>query len=496
MTKPIKKCGKENAAFFGIRAKISGMAILLVVLSGSWIAWRADAMTVDTLKQQLVMRGISIARDVAARSVDPVLTNNIYDLFRLVQDTLENNTDVAYLFIQDQQGEVLVHSFTDHGVSGELRDFNRVAGQDRYHIATFDSEQGVIHDIAVPVFEGRGGTVRLGMGEAGLQVTMRQMMLSLHTSIAIAFLIGIAVAYILASLLAVPLRHLIAGTRAIADGDFSVRVLSWTKDEVGQLTNAFNLMADKLGAYRDENAATTAELERKERLRIQLVERLIGAQEDERKRISRELHDETGQLLTAMKLGLKVMSESSDPEQIKAVTAELREILNLTLDEVSALARELRPSVLDDIGLHAALSRYVDVCSVWVDKKIAFHSHGLEEYRFPFYLETAVYRIVQEALTNVRKYAKARNISVSVSYRDDMLTAIIKDDGVGFTPADVLDGSNSKRGLGLFGMQERAALVGGDLEIKSASCEGTSVTLKVPWKGEQSDKKTNTYNAD
>jgi signal transduction histidine kinase len=482
------------SSLIGIRAKISGMAILLVVLSGSWITWRADSMTVSILKQQLVMRGVSIARDVAARSVDPVFTSNIYDLHRLVQDTLENNTDVTYLFIQDNQGKVLVHSFTEQGMPPQLRGFNQVEGDERYRLASFRSEHGVVHDIAVPVFEGRAGTVRLGMDESGLLAVTQQMTRSLHASIAIAFTIGVVIAYILASLLVVPLRHLIAGTRAIAEGNFSVRVKSWTKDEVGQLTEAFNLMAGKLGAYSDENTAATAELERKERLRIQLVERLIYAQEDERKRIARELHDETGQLLTAMKLGLKVISETSDPDQIRSVTEEMREILSLTLDEVSALARDLRPSVLDDMGLHAALSRYVEMCSSWVDKKIAFKSTGLKEYRFPFYVETAVYRIVQEALNNMRKYAMARNISVTVSYKNDILTAIVKDDGVGFSPDDVLDGSK-RTGLGLFGMQERAALIGGELIIKSAPCEGTTITLRVPWRREEVESKTDKYNA-
>ncbi|MBS4023879.1 MAG: HAMP domain-containing protein [Dethiobacter sp.] len=252
------RLGPRLSNIIGIRAKISGIAILLVLLLGSWIAWRSDSTTTGILKQQLEMRGVSIARDVAARSVDPALTNNIFELFRLVQDTLENNTDVAYLFIQDNAGNIMVHSFLGHGVSTGLRDFNHVSGGERYRLAPFRSELGVVYDIAVPIFEGRAGTVRLGMQESGMLAAARQMMLSMYISLAVAFIISIVAAYMMANLLVVPLHQLIAGTRAVAESDFSVRVRRWTKDEVGQLTDAFNLMAEKLGAYREENLAATA----------------------------------------------------------------------------------------------------------------------------------------------------------------------------------------------------------------------------------------------
>jgi signal transduction histidine kinase len=473
----------------GIRGKIMGIAVFTVLLLGWWITWQAHTTSTRVLQEQLEMRGISIARDVAARSVDPVFTHNLYELHLLVKDTLQNNDDIVYIFIQDTLGEVLVHSFAE-GVPEGLHSFNPVSGTERYKLLTFSSENGLIHDVAVPIFAGRAGTVRLGMGEGGLRQIVADMTGSMLMSVFIVFSVGMVAAYFLATLLNRPLLSLIDGTRSVAAGDFLVRVEPWARDELGQLAETFNLMTDKLHIYREENLATRAELERKEKLRIQLVEKLISAQEDERMRISRELHDETSQSLTSMKLGLRVIEGEQDQDRIHAVAADLREMLGQTLDEVSALARDLRPSVLDDLGLEAALSRLVEKTAVRLNKPVGFHREGLEKARFPTYLETAVYRIIQEALTNVMKYAQAENVSVVVCLSEKLFTAIVEDDGVGFTLADVLSGKDGHQGLGLFGMQERAAIIGGKLEIESAPGEGTTIYLTVPLGGEGSAGKT------
>lgn len=479
----LQACWRWFNNLTGIRGKVMGIAVLLVLLLGSWITWRSYITTTGVLQHQLEMRGISLARDVAARSVDPVFTNNLYELHRLLRDTLDNNEDIVYLFITDPQGDVLVHSFPSAGVPDGLVGFNKAGGEERFSLATFYSEKGLIHDIAVPIFDGRAGTVRLGMGEDGLRRIVRHMVSSLLLSTTALFIVGILLSYLLASLLVVPLKQLISGTRAVASGDFSVRVPPWSRDELGQLAEAFNFMAGKLAEYKKENLAARSELERKEKLLSQLVEKLIYAQEEERKRIARELHDETSQSLTSMKLGLKVIEDAKDIAKARQVAGELREMLGTTLEEVSALARDLRPSVLDDMGLKAALALYIDKCSTRLDGKIDFHLDGLDGQRFPPYVETAVYRIVQEALTNVMKYARAENISVVVRYREGVLTAIVEDDGIGFCLQEILSGGAVRKGLGLFGMQERASLIGGELEIESSPGEGTTVYLNVPLTG-------------
>ena len=145
------------------------------------------------------------------------------------------------------------------------------------------------------------------------------------------------------------------------------------------------------------------------------------------------------------------------------------------------LATELRPSLLDDLGLDAAIQRYTKEYSAKMKINVDLHVSGLSGQRLPSEVEVAVYRIIQEALTNIAKYAEASNVSVVLRYRDSLLMAIIEDDGKGFDVNSVM-ASEAESRLGLFGMYERASLIGGKLTIESQPAAGTTVFLKIPLK--------------
>jgi signal transduction histidine kinase len=217
-----------------------------------------------------------------------------------------------------------------------------------------------------------------------------------------------------------------------------------------------------------------------ETARAQLLQRLVTAQEDERRRISRELHDQMGQHIAALMLGLKALKTSSDVllpanQQLQ----ELYELSNQLAEEVHHLARELRPAALDDLGLHTALSNYVEQWSEHTGITIDFHSLGLEKKRISPQIETTVYRIVQEALTNVLKHASANRVSVIIEHRDDQIRALVEDDGKGFD-SDTMPATGSDAGLGLIGMKERVALVGGKFNVESQPGSGTTVVVRIP----------------
>jgi len=218
-------------------------------------------------------------------------------------------------------------------------------------------------------------------------------------------------------------------------------------------------------------AAVAVELS--ERIERESFRRVVNAQELERRRLARELHDETGQALTSILLGLRALEETLETDESRAATSQLRELVVATLQDVRRLALELRPSALDDFGLVAALENLASTFGEQTGIAVDFGA-ALGEERLPAEVETALYRIVQESLTNVVKHARARHVSIALSKREGSVKAVVEDDGQGFDPAQV-DG-----GFGLVGMGERLALLGGRLRIESNAESGTTIAVDVP----------------
>jgi signal transduction histidine kinase len=205
------------------------------------------------------------------------------------------------------------------------------------------------------------------------------------------------------------------------------------------------------------------------------VERIVSGQEQERRRLSRELHDETGQALTSILLGLKAIEETQGTDQFPAALAELRTLVVATLQDVRRLAVELRPKALDDFGLVPTLERLTSTFEEQTG--IATHLESrLPETRLPTEIETVLFRVVQEALTNVVKHARAQHVSVILQARAGRVVVMIEDDGRGFAGK----GTQSGDGIGLLGMRERIALVGGRLEVETSAGGGTRIVVEVP----------------
>lgn len=253
----------------------------------------------------------------------------------------------------------------------------------------------------------------------------------------------------------------------------------WQKFFFQQIGGLFNKMMESLQANWKKNLEPQKQLEEKEGMHLDLLNKIIAAQEEERKRIARELHDETSQSLTSLMLGLKLIHQAKNLEEVKSLSTDLRELIYKTLEEIQWLSYELRPRSLDDLGLSAALKRYVKELSHHADLDIVYDMEGCRDIRLNSIMETTVYRVVQESLTNVRRHACAQKVKVFLRCSDRNMQAIIEDDGKGFD----LDAIQKKQQtLGLFGMNERAALVGGKLSIDTEQGKGTKVTLAIPMK--------------
>ena len=227
----------------------------------------------------------------------------------------------------------------------------------------------------------------------------------------------------------------------------------------------------RLGEMFAQRASVAVDLSR--RVAQDALRRIVAAQELERRRLARELHDETGQALTSILLGLRTVESAQTQPDVKAAAEELRELVLSTLHDVRRLAVELRPKALDDFGLEPALERLTTTFGEQTAISVDYHARIAE--RLPADVETTLYRIVQEALTNIVKHAQATRVSVVVTRQRNSVKAVIEDDGIGFEQEETRED-----GLGLLGMRERLQLVGGRFTIESAAGSGTTIVAEVP----------------
>jgi signal transduction histidine kinase len=230
-----------------------------------------------------------------------------------------------------------------------------------------------------------------------------------------------------------------------------------------------------------ENATLYGELKSHDAARGELLHRIVSAQEAERQRVARELHDETGQSLSALALGLKGTAETikSNPTQAALQLEELRRETSAALDALRRLVVDLRPSLLDDLGLPAALRWYVDDFGERVPVRARMLVHGIPR-RLASDVESVLFRVAQESLTNVAKHAKASSVSLALTFRDALVSLEVADDGIGFNPDAALAARSGRKAWGLLGMQERVDLVGGRFRVVSEPNGGTRIVVEVP----------------
>ncbi len=231
-----------------------------------------------------------------------------------------------------------------------------------------------------------------------------------------------------------------------------------------------------------ENARLYAALAEKEQMRAQLLEQVIEAQEEERKRIARELHDDFAQTLTALTINLQSTMQNL-PDGLNGTRqhlAETQALTSQTLQEINHWILELRPTVLDDLGLVPAIRWYAESRLEPEHAQVEVETVGLKN-RLPTGIETALFRIVQEAVSNIAKHARARRVTIRLSTDGAHITLTVRDDGTGFQTREGFVLKDGMRGIGLLGMRERTALLGGSLRIDSEIGGGTRVEVEIPW---------------
>ena len=251
--------------------------------------------------------------------------------------------------------------------------------------------------------------------------------------------------------------------------------VSPVKDAQGTIIGVSKVARDISDRIR---AQEMAEQRRVERERVALLTRLVLAQEDERRRIARELHDQLGQQLTALRLTLAAFDSASvDPNELRVQLETLREVGRQLDEDIAFRVWELTPSVLENVGLSQALRLYARRWSTHFSIGVHLHISASAGDRLASEIETMMYRVTQEVLNNVVKHARADRVDITLECGAEYVSLIIEDNGVGFNPMNL---PAADHGLGLIAMRERAAVVGGELQIESTPTQGTTVLVRAP----------------
>jgi signal transduction histidine kinase len=290
--------------------------------------------------------------------------------------------------------------------------------------------------------------------------------------------VGILVAWFISRSIINPLNKLTAATSGIASGNYQPSAGAERRDEVGKLARAFNTMIEQVSQARQSLEQKVIESGKMNEQLRNLTAHLQNIREEERIHIAREMHDELGQLLTAFKMdvsGLQKKLAATPDESLRQKLKDMSKLIDDSVGFVRKIASELRPSVLDDFGLIPALQWHSEEFEKRFNIQVEFKS-STKELKTSSVIATGLFRMYQETLTNVARHADATKVSTQFQVSDQQVQLSVQDNGKGFD----MRGHNQRQTLGLLGMKERAAMIGGKLEIISTPGRGTSVNIKVP----------------
>lgn len=452
--------------------KIMGMVLGFILIFGAVTIFTISGILVRNMESVLESEGRSFAVELANQVPEYLLIHDLYGLTRMLANTVQNRPDLRYAVVFDRLGQVVAHTFgagfpADLLKAGAGESEAALAGMPR--LRKIRTNEGMIWETTAPIMQGEEGYIRIGVREDGFRRQIAFFLRSFLVSSIWVVVLGTLLSAYLTWLITRPLKRLVLAARAVEGGDYRVSLPEGGRDETGRLIEAFNVMVRQLAR------AEETRLE-KEKIRREFLQRVIASQEGERQRIARELHDQTGQALASIMVGLKVLENAAASDQVRARVADLKKAITAEMNAIHDLTVALRPSILDDMGLVPALEMLVSELRKRYGLAASLTVIGFAGRRADGYSETCIYRMVQEALTNVVRHAEAAEVKVLLDWRGDKIRGVVEDDGVGFDPAS-LAGSDR---LGIYGMKERAQLLGGSCRIESESGQGTMVVFEVP----------------
>ena len=443
-----------------------GIVLLFAVLAGALLLVTLS----DLMRASLERRGQGVAAEVAELSSDALQTGNLFALEELIHTTKRNNDFVVYIFLLDEEGRVMAHTFAK-GMPLHLRELHADAGAEP-DVLRVDTSLGPIQDIRWPIEDGALGSVRVGVSEDALHDLLVANLLKMLAMTLLILVLATALIFRLSEILTRPLHHLMERAEHISKGHFSGRAITFpATDEIGRLANAMNDMERHLREGAQE--------------RSRLLRHIITAQEAERKRIAMELHDESGQTLTALLFSLRALANETQDADMQRELLAIRDETADTLARLRNLAVELRPPALDELGIGAALEKLVAdyrrgyAVDIGLSCVITAEPSDVESL--------AVYRIVQECLTNIVRHSRATRAQITLR-ADGRIALCVKDNGIGIT-AERMRAARRENQLGLYGIEERVRLLAGRMHLTAEPPTWTTVyEIEFGGKGRMQDE--------
>jgi signal transduction histidine kinase len=417
--------------------KVMGIALGTFVLLGGGMLWQIHKSWQALALRDLERRGRVIANDIAARAAPLMRAGDTVELQHVLEQVRDGIAEVGYLVVHDAAGNALAR--VDAG-----------------------TPIGAFREITIPIAAGATGDVRVGMREDHVIYEVGWFTRRLARTTLVIGALGMVAAWWLTRLFTRPIRELVNVTRAVQHGNLKAQAPVLAHDEIGDLAVAFN---DMIAAMQEKDVA-----------RRELQRQAISAAEEERKRLARELHDQTGQQLTALIAGLGALEPCAPDVACATKLRELRGLASQTLSDVHAVSVVLRPHLLDDLGLVAAIRKHLETTAKQFAVATDLQVVGVDNVRLPAETELTLYRIVQEALTNAIRHGAAHAITVLLHRRDEHMLLVVEDDGHGFDPEYLRQDTR----LGLLGIEERVALLGGTMRLESRPAAGTTLLVEVP----------------
>lgn len=457
-----------------LKLKILGLALALILLFGAVTIYKVQVALSENFDAFLREESRFVATELSYQSHDYLLINDAYGLTQMLRNTVQNRPDLRYVFVRNAAGQVVAHTFEGGFPADLLEKASGLAPQESLP-KLLRTNEGDIWEATAGISNGNEGAVVVGVKGDSLRRQIGAITGALARTTLLVAIFGALLSLGLTWLITRPVTRLLEATRAVRRGDYSVRLTTTeSRDELGKLMEGFNAMALSLAS------ADKARVE-KELLQRDFLHRVMAGQEGERKRIARELHDQTGQALASFMVDLKVLENAQSAKELGQGITRLKKAITEEMEAIHDLAVALRPTVLDDLGLMPAVEMLARNFEKRHRIEVRLNFLGLLDRRLDLCLETCVYRIIQEALTNVAKHAQATEVTVFLEGREKTLRGGVEDNGRGFEPGNI----DQEKHMGIYGMRERIQLLGGSFHIDSDKGVGAMISFEIPLKQEK-----------